>query len=236
AVEATVARAAVRYARDGDQHYDVISAFIKSIRGSDVDAALHYLARMIEAGEDPRYIARRLIVHASEDIGMADPTALQTAIAAAQAVQLIGMPEGRIPLAQAVVHLATAPKSNASYTAIDAALADVKSGRAGTVPKPLRDGHYPGAKALGHGVGYKYPHSYPHAVIDQQYLPDELLGREYYQPTNNGREQMLGERVQRLRAILRNQPMTAQQAGAESESKSSRSQEAPSASKKTTHD
>lgn len=229
-------QAVLRYDKDGDQHYDVISAFIKSIRGSDVDAALHYLARMIHAGEDPRYIARRLIIHASEDIGMADPTALQTAIAAAQAVQLIGMPEGRIPLAQAVVHLATAPKSNASYTAIDAALADVKSGRAGTVPKPLRDGHYPGAKALGHGVGYKYPHSYPHAVIDQQYLPDELLGREYYQPTNNGREQMLGERVQRLRAILRNQPMTAQQAGAESESKSSRSQEAPSASKKTTHD
>ena len=144
-------QAVLRYDKDGDQHYDVISAFIKSIRGSDVDAALHYLARMIHAGEDPRYIARRLIVHASEDVGMADPTALQTAVAAAQAVQLIGMPEGRIPLAQAVVHLATAPKSNASYVAIDAALADVKSGHAGTVPKPLRDAHYPGAKALGHG-------------------------------------------------------------------------------------
>src|SRR5690625_2426392 len=136
-------QAVLRYDKDGDQHYDVISAFIKSIRGSDVDAALHYLARMIHAGEDARYIARRLIVHASEDIGMADPSALQTAVAAAQTVQLIGMPEARIPLAQAVVHLATAPKSNASYTAIDAALADVKSGRAGTVPKPLRDGHYP---------------------------------------------------------------------------------------------
>ncbi len=200
-------RAVLRYDKDGDQHYDVISAFIKSIRGSDVDAALHYLARMIHAGEDPRYIARRLIVHASEDVGMADPTALQTAVAAAQAVQLIGMPEGRIPLAQAVVHLATAPKSNAAYVGIDAALADVKAGRAGTVPKPLRDGHYPGAKALGHGVGYKYPHSYPHAIIDQQYLPDELVGREYYQPTGNGREHMLGERVERLRAVLRNQPM-----------------------------
>ena len=200
-------QAVLRYDKDGDQHYDVISAFIKSIRGSDVDAALHYLARMIHAGEDPRYISRRLIVHASEDVGMADPTALQTAVAAAQAVQLIGMPEGRIPLAQAVVHLATAPKSNASYAAIDAALADVKSGRAGTVPKPLRDAHYPGAKALGHGVGYKYPHAFPHAIVDQQYLPDELVGREYYQPTGNGREQMLGERVERLRAVLRNQPM-----------------------------
>lgn len=213
-------QAVLRYDKDGDQHYDVISAFIKSIRGSDVDAALHYLARMIHAGEDPRYIARRLIVHASEDVGMADPTALQTAVAAAQAVQLIGMPEGRIPLAQAVVHLATAPKSNASYTAIDAALADVKAGRVGTVPKPLRDGHYPGAQALGHGVGYKYPHSYPHAVIDQQYLPDELVGREYYQPSGNGREQMLGERVDRLRAVLRNQPMPQAQTATEAESKS----------------
>lgn len=204
-------QAVLRYDKDGDQHYDVISAFIKSIRGSDVDAALHYLARMIHAGEDPRYIARRLIVHASEDVGMADPTALQTAVAAAQAVQLIGMPEGRIPLAQAVVHLATAPKSNASYAAIDAALADVKAGRIGTVPKPLRDGHYPGAKALGHGVGYKYPHDYPHGIIDQQYLPDELVGRTYYEPTANGREQFLGERVERLRAVLHNEPMPQQQ-------------------------
>jgi len=200
-------QAVLRYDKDGDQHYDVISAFIKSIRGSDVDAALHYLARMIHAGEDPRYIARRLIVHASEDIGMADPTALQTAVAAAQSVQLIGMPEGRIPLAQAVIHLATAPKSNASYTAIDAALADVKSGNAGSVPKPLRDGHYPGAKALGHGVGYKYPHSYPHAITDQQYLPDSLTDRQYYLPSGNGREHMLAERLERLRAVLHNGPM-----------------------------
>lgn len=198
-------QAVLRYDKDGDQHYDVISAFIKSIRGSDVDAALHYLARMIHAGEDVRYIARRLIVHASEDVGMADPTALQTAVAAAQAVQLIGMPEGRIPLAQAVVHLATAPKSNAAYQGIDQALADVRSGRAGVVPKPLRDGHYAGAKALGHGVGYKYPHSYPHSIVSQQYLPDELVGQQYYQPTTNGREQMLSERVERLRAVLYNQ-------------------------------
>ncbi|HJF14133.1 MAG TPA: replication-associated recombination protein A [Enteractinococcus helveticum] len=218
-------QAVLRYDKDGDQHYDVISAFIKSIRGSDVDAALHYLARMIHAGEDPRYIARRLIVHASEDVGMADPTALQTAVAAAQAVQLIGMPEGRIPLAQAVVHLATAPKSNASYVAIDAALADVKSGHAGTVPKPLRDAHYPGAKALGHGVGYKYPHAYPHAITDQQYLPDELQGREYYQPTGNGREQMLAERVDRLRAVIRNQPMPQSQPTPEADAQGPEQQE-----------
>ena len=199
-------QAVLRYDKDGDQHYDVISAFIKSIRGSDVDAALHYLARMIHAGEDARYIARRLIVHASEDIGMADPTALQSAVAAAQAVQLIGMPEGRIPLAQAVVHLATAPKSPGAYDGINAALADVQAGRAGVVPKHLRDSHYAGAKALGHGAGYKFPHSYPHSIVDQQYLPDELLGREYYHPTTNGHEHMLSERVARLRAVVRNQP------------------------------
>lgn len=138
---------------------------------------------------------------------MADPTALQTAVAAAQAVQLIGMPEGRIPLAQAVVHLATAPKSNAAYQGIDQALADVRAGRAGVVPKPLRDAHYAGAKALGHGVGYKYPHAYPHSIVSQQYLPDDLLGRQYYQPTTNGREQMLSERVERLRSVLYNQPI-----------------------------
>lgn len=199
-------QAVLRYDKDGDQHYDVISAFIKSIRGSDVDAALHYLARMIHAGEDARYIARRLIVHASEDIGMADPTALQSAVAAAQAVQLIGMPEGRIPLAQAVVHLATAPKSSGSYDGINQALADVQAGRAGVVPKHLRDSHYAGAKALGHGQGYKFPHSYPHSIVAQQYLPDELIGREYYHPTSNGREQMLSERVARLRAVLRHEP------------------------------
>ncbi|MDN5742739.1 MAG: replication-associated recombination protein A, partial [Yaniella sp.] len=199
-------QAVLRYDKDGDQHYDVISAFIKSIRGSDVDAALHYLARMIHAGEDARYIARRLIVHASEDIGMADPTALQSAVAAAQAVQLIGMPEGRIPLAQAVVHLATAPKSPGAYDGINAALADVQAGRAGVVPKHLRDSHYAGAKALGHGEGYKFPHSYPHSIVAQQYLPDELLDRQYYQPTTNGHEHMISERVARLRAVLRNEP------------------------------
>ena len=153
-VAAAVDRALLRYDRQGDEHYDVISAFIKSIRGSDVDASLHYLARMIEAGEDPRFIARRIMISAAEDIGMADPQALPIAVAAAEGVALIGMPEGRILLAEAVVYLATAPKSNASYKALDAAIADVRAGKIGRVPKPLRDAHYPGAKRLGHGKGY----------------------------------------------------------------------------------
>jgi putative ATPase len=204
-VESTVDKAAVRYDRDGDQHYDVISAFIKSIRGSDVDAALHYLARMIEAGEDPRFIARRLIVHASEDIGLADPTALQAAVAAAQAVQLIGMPEGRLALAQATVHLATAPKSNAVITAIEAALADVRDGAVGAVPGHLRDGHYAGAKRLGHAQGYRYPHDVADGVLSQQYPPDDLVGRDYYHPVNRGGERQLAERVPRLRKVIRGQ-------------------------------
>jgi putative ATPase len=202
-VESTVDKAAVRYDRDGDQHYDVISAFIKSIRGSDVDAALHYLARMIDAGEDPRFIARRLVVHASEDIGMADPTALQSAVAAAHAVQFIGMPEGRLSLAQATVHLATAPKSNAVITAIDTALADVRSGRAGLVPPHLRDGHYTGAAALGNAQGYRYPHDVPDGVLAQQYPPEELIGQDYYRPTERGGERTLAERVPRLRRTIR---------------------------------
>lgn len=202
-VEATVDKAAVRYDRDGDQHYDVISAFIKSIRGSDVDAAVHYLARMIEAGEDPRFIARRLVVHASEDIGMADPTALQSAVSAAHAVQFIGMPEGRLALAQATVHLATAPKSNAVIAAIDGALADVRAGGAGTVPPHLRDGHYAGAATLGHAQGYRYPHDVPEGVLSQQYPPDELVGRDYYAPTQHGTERTLADRVPRLRRTVR---------------------------------
>ncbi|WP_441327447.1 replication-associated recombination protein A [Kocuria sp.] len=196
-------RAVLRYDRDGDQHYDVISAFIKSIRGSDVDAALHYLARMIEAGEDPRFIARRLIISASEDIGTADPTALHTAVAAAQAVQLIGMPEGRIPLAQATTLLATAPKSNASYSAIDQAIADVRAGKAGPVPLHLRDAHYKGAQKLGHGKGYVYAHGAPNAVAPQQYPPDELVGLDYYRPTAYGHDRELATRVDKLRQIVR---------------------------------
>ncbi|WP_326503056.1 replication-associated recombination protein A [Rothia nasimurium] len=188
----------VRYDKKGDQHYDVTSAFIKSIRGSDVDAALHYLARMIDAGEDPRFIARRLIVHASEDIGMADPTALTAAVNAAQAVQLVGLPEARLNLAQATIHLASAPKSNAVYRAIDGALADVRAGLAGPVPLHLRDGHYPGAAALGHGKGYIYPHDQKNGVARQQYAPDALVGKVYYTPTVFGAEKELGERLRRV--------------------------------------
>jgi putative ATPase len=202
-VALAVDRALLRYDRNGDEHYDVISAFIKSIRGSDVDASLHYLARMIEAGEDPRFIARRIIVSASEDIGMADPQALVVAIAAADAVQYIGMPEGRIPLAQAVVHLATAPKSNASYLALDAAIADVRAGSFGRVPKPLRDAHYPGAKRLGHGKGYQYPHDSELGVLQQEYLPTELKDAQYYNPTEHGNERDVSGRLAKLRRIIR---------------------------------
>lgn len=202
-VRENVNRAVVRYDRDGDQHYDIVSAFIKSIRGSDVDAALHYLARMVEAGEDARFIARRLVVHASEDIGMADPTALQSAVAAAQAVQLIGMPEARITLAQATIHLATAPKSNAVINAVDAALSDVKQGHIGPVPAHLRDGHYEGAKKLGNAVGYVYPHDDPRGVVRQDYLPDNLRERVYYQPTAHGVEKRISEYLGRLRRIIR---------------------------------
>jgi putative ATPase len=201
-VERAVDVAAVRYDRDGDQHYDVISAFIKSIRGSDVDAALHYLARMVAAGEDPRFIARRLVISAAEDVGMADPSALQTAVAAAQAVQLIGMPEGQLVLAEAVVHLATAPKSNAAYLGINAALADVRAGRIGTVPPHLRDAHYSGAKQMGHGDGYRYAHDWPHGVAPQQYLPDVLAGSRYYDPSDRGYERQVSERLERIRGIL----------------------------------
>ena len=202
-VERAVDRHAVRYDRSGDQHYDVVSAFIKSMRGSDPDAALHYLARMIEAGEDPRFIARRVVVHASEDVGMADPTALQTAVAAAQAVELIGMPEARINLAQAVIHISLAPKSNAVITAIDAAVADVRAGRAGPVPPHLRDGHYKGAAELGHGKGYRYAHDFPGGVAPQQHAPDGLTDREYYRPTQHGAERRFGEVLQRIRSVLR---------------------------------
>ena len=201
-LEQAVDRAAGRYDRAGDMHYDVISAFIKSIRGSDVQASLHYLARMIEAGEDPRFIARRLIILASEDIGMAAPSVLQTAVAAATAVGLIGMPEARLNLAQAVIAAATAPKSNAVIVAIDAALADVRAGRVGEVPSHLRDAHYPGAKALGHGTSYAYAHDFEHGVARQSYLPTELRDAVYYRPTNHGAEAGLGERLDLLDELL----------------------------------
>jgi putative ATPase len=204
-LEQAVDKAAVRYDRDGDQHYDVTSAFIKSIRGSDADAAVHYLARMLEAGEDPRFIARRLVIHASEDIGLADPTALLAATAAAQAVQLIGLPEARINLAQATIHLALAPKSNAVVRAIDAAQADVRAGLAGAVPPALRDSHYPGAKKLGAGERYVYPPDAQDGVVTQQYPPDELVGRDYFTPSGRGAERAILERLGRLRDILRGQ-------------------------------
>ena len=202
-IEQSLDKAAVRYDRDGDQHYDVISAFIKSMRGSDVDAALHYLARMLTAGEDPRFIARRLMILASEDIGMADPTALLTAVAAAQTVQLIGMPEAQLTLAHATVHLATAPKSNAVTMALSAAMADIKAGKAGLVPTHLRDGHYAGAAALGNAVGYSYPHDDPDGIVAQQYSPDELADTDYYVPTTHGAEREIAGRLDKLRAILR---------------------------------
>ncbi|WP_273732035.1 replication-associated recombination protein A [Mycolicibacterium septicum] len=202
-IEQSLDKAAVRYDRDGDQHYDVVSAFIKSVRGSDVDAALHYLARMLVAGEDPRFVARRLMILASEDIGMADPTALQTAVAAAQTVQLIGMPEAQLTLAHATVHLATAPKSNAVTTALGAAMNDIRAGKAGLVPPHLRDGHYSGAQKLGNAVGYKYAHDHPDGVVPQQYSPDDLVGVDYYQPTGRGFERELVTRLDKLRAIIR---------------------------------
>lgn len=192
----------VRYDRDGDQHYDVISAFIKSVRGSDADAALHYLARMIEAGEDPRFIARRLIILASEDIGLAAPDALVSAVAAAQSVALIGMPEGRIPLAQVTIELCLAPKSNSAYLAIDRAIQDVREGKIGEVPPHLRDSHYSRAGSLGHGVGYQYPHDLPEGVANQSYLPAEIKNATYYQPTQHGNEVNLVKIWEKIRRLL----------------------------------
>lgn len=197
-----VDRAAIRYDRSGDQHYDVVSAFIKSMRGSDADAAVHYLARMLEGGEDPRFVARRIMILASEDIGLADPQALQVATAAAQSVALVGMPEARIILSQAVIYCALAPKSNAAYNAINRAIADVRAGAAGQVPVHLRDGHYAGAKQFGHGEGYIYAHDAPGHVAAQQYLPDTLRGTVYYEPTQHGFERTLTERRERIRRIL----------------------------------
>jgi putative ATPase len=180
----------------------VASALIKSIRGSDVDAALHYLARMVEAGEDPRFIARRLVILASEDIGMADPTALQTAVATLQAVSFVGLPEAGINLAHAVIALALAPKSNAVVMALGAALADVRKGLAGPVPPHLRDSHYQGAKTLGHGTSYVYPHDVPNAVAAQEYAPEAVRGHRYYQPTRYGAEARYADVLERIRGLL----------------------------------
>jgi putative ATPase len=207
--EQAVDVAAVRYDRDGDAHYDVVSAFIKSMRGSDVDAALHWLARMLVAGEDARFIARRIVIFASEDVGMADPGALSVATAAAHAVEYVGLPEAQLNLAQAVIHLATAPKSNSTTTAIGAAIGDVRAGRGGAVPRPLRDAHYSGSRGLGHGTGYRYPHDDQRGVVTQQYPPDDLVGVDYYQPGAHGAERAVGTRLPLLRRIVRGQPAPA---------------------------
>lgn len=199
-VEIAANQALVRWGQD--QHYDVASAFIKSMRGSDVNASIHYLARMLHAGEDPRFIARRIIIAASEDVGMADPDVLNTCVAAAQAVALVGMPEARIILAQAVIAVATAPKSNAAYRAIEAALADIRKGKGGPVPTHLCDAHYSGAAQLGHGVDYIYAHNAPHSVAAQQYLPDDLTDVEYYTPGSNGNEAMITKRLAILKELL----------------------------------
>ncbi|BCL16927.1 replication-associated recombination protein A [Micromonospora sagamiensis] len=201
--EQAVDVAAVRYDRAGDAHYDVTSAFIKSMRGSDVDAALHWLARMLVAGEDARFIARRLVIFASEDVGMADPLALTVATATAHAVEYVGLPEAQLNLAQAVIHLASAPKSNSATTAIGAAIRDVRAGRGGPVPRSLRDGHYAGARGLGHGTGYRYPHDDQRGVVTQQYVPDDLVGTDYYRPTEHGAERTVAARLPLLRRIVR---------------------------------
>jgi putative ATPase len=200
-LERAVDRAAVRYDRDGDQHYDVTSAFIKSMRGGDVTAALHYMARMIEAGEDPRFIVRRIVILASEDIGMADPTALQVAVAAAQALELIGLPEARLNLTQAVIHCCLAPKSNAVIVAYERAAADVRAGLTGPVPAHLRDTHYPGSARMGAGKGYRYPHDFPGGRVAQQYAPDVIDGKTYYEPTE--REPEAAEQSAAIERVLR---------------------------------
>lgn len=199
--EECIQKRALNYDKTGDNHYDTISAFIKSMRGSDPDAALYYLGRMIYAGEDPRFIARRIVICASEDVGNADPHALQVAVAAAQAVDFIGFPEGRIILAQAAIYVACAPKSNGAIMGIDAAMEDVKHIQISGVPVHLRDAHYKGAPEMGHGVGYKYAHAYPGNYVEQQYLPDELVGKIYYHPTENGVEKRIGETLKRRRGI-----------------------------------
>ena len=188
----------IRYDKTGDNHYDTISAFIKSMRGSDPDAALYYLARMLYAGEDIKFIARRIMICASEDVGNADPQALVVAVSACQAVERIGMPEAQIILAQAVTYIATAPKSNASYIGIDKAMAQVAGEKTAVIPPHLQDAHYKGAAKLGHGTGYLYAHDYPMHYVKQQYLPDTLVGHKFYEPTDNGYEKQICEHMKRL--------------------------------------
>lgn len=202
-VAQAAASATIRYDKDGEDHYNTISAFIKSLRGSNVDAAMHYLARMLHAGEDPRFIARRLMISAAEDVGMADPTALQTATAAAQAVAMIGMPEARIILAEAVVHIATAPKSNRAYMAINVALEDVKAGKIPPIPLALRNESFRGARELGYGKGYRYAHDDPSGVATMEFMPEGMENTRYYEPTNHGYEANITPRLIRIRSQLR---------------------------------
>lgn len=197
--EESIQKRSVRYDKSGDQHYDVISAFIKSLRGSDPDAALHWLARMIYAGEDPRFIARRMIIHAAEDVGLADPNALVVAMAAANALDYVGMPEARIPLAEAAIYIATAPKSNSVIKAIDRALGDIQNRKLGPVPVHLRDSNYKGAAKMGHGKNYKYPHDFSGNYLEQQYLPDEIAGTTYYDPCESGQEKDIKQLLDCLR-------------------------------------
>jgi len=197
--EECIQRKVARYDKDGDNHYDTISAFIKSMRGSDPDAAVYYLARMLDAGEDPKFIVRRMMVCASEDVGNADPQALQVAVAASLAVERLGMPEARITLAQAVTYIATAPKSNAAYLAVDEAIQTVRETGNLPIPPHLQDAHYKSAGKLGHGIGYKYAHDYKDHYVKQQYLPYELNGKEFYNPTGNGYELKIKEHMKRLK-------------------------------------
>jgi putative ATPase len=205
AQEATQGRA-LSYDRAGDAHFDATSAFIKSMRGSDPDAALYWMARMIASGEDPRFIARRMVIHAAEDVGMADPTALLVATAAAHAVEYVGLPEAQIPMAQAAIHIATAPKSNAVVTAIGRATEDVTARRPPPVPMHLRDSHYPGARRLGHGAGYQYPHDFPGHVVEQDYLSEGAQSQPYYVPSENGFEAEVRARAADGRVRLRPNP------------------------------
>ena len=201
--ETALSQAPIRYDKDGDNHYDVISAFIKSVRGSDADAAIYWLARMLEGGEDPRFIARRLMILAAEDVGLADPQAIVVATSVAQSVAMIGMPEGRIALAEATIYLALAPKSNSAYNAINQALADVRSGLLGPVPEPLRSSNYAGAENYGNGVGYVYPHDDPAAVVKQDYLDKKVTSKRYYVPKRFGAESETVSLWDRLRKIIR---------------------------------
>lgn len=196
--EECIQKRVIRYDKTGDNHYDTISAFIKSMRGSDPDAALYYLARMLYAGEDIKFIARRIMICASEDVGNADPQALVVAVSACEAIERIGMPEAQIILAQAVTYVATAPKSNASYLGIDKAMAQVANEKTAAIPPHLQDAHYKSAAKLGHGTGYLYAHDYPMHYVKQQYLPDTLVGRKFYEPTDNGYEKNINEHMRRL--------------------------------------